>query len=33
MLAHSEARLVFCEDAAQVAKIEQIRARCPRLST
>jgi long-chain acyl-CoA synthetase len=31
VLAHSEARLVFCEDAAQVAKIEQIRARCPAL--
>jgi len=31
VLSHSEARLVFCEDAAQVAKIEQIRERCPRL--
>jgi len=31
VLTHSEARLVFCEDAAQVAKIEQIRAQCPRL--
>ncbi len=31
VLAHSEARLVFCEDAAQVAKIEQIRADCPAL--
>jgi long-chain acyl-CoA synthetase len=31
VLSHSEARLVFCEDAAQVAKIEQIRARCPAL--
>jgi long-chain acyl-CoA synthetase len=32
VLSHSEARLVFCEDAAQVAKIEQIRARCPALA-
>jgi long-chain acyl-CoA synthetase len=31
VLSHSEARLLFCEDAAQVAKIEQIRARCPAL--
>ena len=31
VLSHSEARLVFCEDAAQVAKIERIRAQCPRL--
>jgi len=31
VVSHSEARLVFCEDAAQVAKIEQIAARCPRL--
>ncbi|MGO9319272.1 MAG: AMP-dependent synthetase/ligase [Solirubrobacteraceae bacterium] len=29
VLSHSGARLVFCEDAAQVAKIEQIRAGCP----
>ncbi|MGD0454038.1 MAG: long-chain fatty acid--CoA ligase [Solirubrobacteraceae bacterium] len=31
VLSHSGARLVFCEDAAQVAKIEQIRAGCPAL--
>jgi long-chain acyl-CoA synthetase len=31
VLSHSGARLVFCEDAEQVAKIEQIRARCPAL--
>ncbi len=31
VLSHSGARLVFCEDAAQVAKIAQIRARCPGL--
>jgi long-chain acyl-CoA synthetase len=31
VLSHSEARVVFCEDAAQVAKIEQIRADCPAL--
>jgi long-chain acyl-CoA synthetase len=31
VLAHSEARLVFCEDAAQAAKISQIRDRCPSL--
>ncbi len=31
VLSHSEARLVFCEDAAQVAKVAQIRARCPSL--
>ena len=31
VLAHSEARAVFCEDAAQVAKIEQIRDQCPDL--
>ena len=31
VLSHSQARLVFCEDAEQVAKIEQIRARCPAL--
>jgi len=31
VLRHSEARAVFCEDAAQVAKIEQIRDRCPAL--
>ncbi len=32
VLSHSQARLVFCEDAAQVAKIEQVRARCPELA-
>jgi long-chain acyl-CoA synthetase len=31
VLSHSEARAVFCEDAAQVAKIQQIRDRCPAL--
>jgi len=31
VLRHSDARAVFCEDAAQVAKIEQIRERCPAL--
>jgi long-chain acyl-CoA synthetase len=31
VLSHSEARVVFCEDAAQVAKIAQIRDRCPAL--
>ena len=31
VLSHSEARAVFCEDPAQVAKIEQIRDRCPAL--
>jgi long-chain acyl-CoA synthetase len=31
VLDHSEARLVFCDDAAQAAKIDQIRDRCPAL--
>ena len=31
VLRHSEARAVFCEDAGQLAKIEQIRERCPAL--
>ncbi len=31
VLAHSEARLVFCEDASQAAKIEPIADRCPKL--
>ena len=31
ILEHSEARAVFCENAEQVAKIEQIKAACPRL--
>jgi long-chain acyl-CoA synthetase len=31
VLGHSEAKLIFCDDAAQAAKIEQIRDRCPAL--
>jgi long-chain acyl-CoA synthetase len=31
VLDHSQARLVFCEDAAQLAKIERVRDRCPML--
>ena len=31
VLAHSEARLVFCHDAAQAAKIAHVREQCPRL--
>ena len=31
VLRHSEARAVFCEDASQLAKIEQIRDHCPDL--
>jgi long-chain acyl-CoA synthetase len=31
VLDHSQARLVFCEDAAQLAKVEQVRDRCPAL--
>jgi long-chain acyl-CoA synthetase len=31
VLRHSEARAVFCEDAAQLAKIGEIRDRCPAL--
>lgn len=31
VLRHCDARAVFCEDAAQLAKIEQIRDRCPAL--
>ncbi len=31
ILRHSEARAVFCEDASQLAKIEQIREHCPAL--
>src|SRR6478672_1181154 len=31
VLAHSGAKLVFCEDEAQKAKIEQVRDRCPKL--
>jgi long-chain acyl-CoA synthetase len=31
VLRHSEARAVFCEDASQLAKIQQVRDRCPDL--
>jgi long-chain acyl-CoA synthetase len=31
VLGHSEARLVFCDDAAQAAKVEAVRDRCPAL--
>jgi long-chain acyl-CoA synthetase len=31
VLDHSQARLVFCEDAEQLAKIEHVRDRCPML--
>ncbi len=31
VLAHSEARLIFCEDAAQAEKVSRVRDRCPRL--
>ncbi|MGZ4193950.1 MAG: AMP-dependent synthetase/ligase [Solirubrobacteraceae bacterium] len=31
VLGHSQARLIFCEDANQAAKIEEIRERCPEL--
>jgi long-chain acyl-CoA synthetase len=31
VLRHSEARVVFCEDDSQLAKIEQVRSRCPAL--
>jgi long-chain acyl-CoA synthetase len=31
VLEHSGARLVFCEDQAQLAKVEQVRADCPSL--
>ncbi|MGZ4200466.1 MAG: AMP-dependent synthetase/ligase [Thermoleophilaceae bacterium] len=31
VLAHSEARLVFCEDDGQLAKVEAVRDRCPAL--
>jgi long-chain acyl-CoA synthetase len=31
VLEHSEARLIFCENAAQAAKIDRIRDRCPAL--
>ncbi len=29
MLDHSQARLIFCDDAAQAAKVDQVRGRCP----
>ena len=29
VLDHSQARLIFCDDAAQAAKIDQVRGRCP----
>jgi long-chain acyl-CoA synthetase len=31
VLTHSEARVIFCDDADQAAKIEQVRSRCPSL--
>ena len=31
VLQHSGARVVFCENAAQAAKVEQVRDRCPAL--
>jgi long-chain acyl-CoA synthetase len=31
ILAHSQARVVFCDSAARAAKIEQVRGRCPSL--
>ena len=31
VLAHSESRLVFCEDADQLSKVAQVRDRCPEL--
>jgi long-chain acyl-CoA synthetase len=31
VLDHSQARVLFCDDAAQLAKIEQVRDRCPML--
>ncbi len=31
VLAHSEARVVFCGDGEQAAKVAQVRSRCPRL--
>jgi len=31
VLEHSGARLIFCEDERQLAKVSEIRARCPRL--
>jgi long-chain acyl-CoA synthetase len=29
VLDHSQARLIFCDDAAQAAKVDQVRGRCP----
>ncbi len=31
VLVHSDSRLVFCEDTGQLAKVEQVRERCPEL--
>ena len=31
ILAHAGVRAIFCEDASQVAKVEQVRERCPEL--
>jgi long-chain acyl-CoA synthetase len=31
VLAHSDSRVVFCEDEAQLAKVERVRGRCPAL--
>jgi long-chain acyl-CoA synthetase len=31
VLRHSEARVVFCEDGSQIAKIEEVSSRCPAL--
>jgi long-chain acyl-CoA synthetase len=31
VLEHAESRVVFCEDAEQLAKVEQVRERCPHL--
>ncbi|MHB1570909.1 MAG: AMP-binding protein, partial [Solirubrobacteraceae bacterium] len=31
ILTHSESRLLFCEDEEQLAKVSEVRSRCPRL--
>jgi long-chain acyl-CoA synthetase len=31
VLGHAESRVVFCEDAEQLSKVEQVRSRCPSL--
>src|SRR5947207_286779 len=31
VLRHSDAKVVFCENTAQMAKVEQVRSRCPAL--